>query len=60
MTSKEQVHGMISQAEKVYTEIPRKCTGSSTDLFILNKGYFDQEGYQTTTSNYIFKVSNGY
>ena len=23
---------MISQAEKVYTEIPRKCTGSSTDI----------------------------
>ena len=33
MTSKEQVHGMISQAEKVYTEIPRKCTGSSTDSY---------------------------
>ena len=47
MTSKEQVHGMISQAEKVYTEIPRKRTGSSTDLFILNKSYFDEEGYQS-------------
>ena len=47
ITSKEQVHGMISQAEKVYIEIPRKCTGSSTDLFILNKSYFDQEGYQS-------------
>ena len=42
MTSKEQVHGMISQAEKVYTEMPRKCTGSSTDLFMLNQGYFGQ------------------
>ena len=38
---------MISQAEKVYTEIQRKCTGSSTDLFILNKGYFEEEGYQS-------------
>ena len=47
MTAKEQVHGMIFQAEKVYTEISRKCTGSSTDLFILNKRYFDQEGYQS-------------
>ena len=25
-------NGMISQAEKVYTEIPRKCTGSSTGI----------------------------
>ena len=41
MTSKEQVHGMIFQAEKVYTEIPRKFTGSSTDLIMLNEGYFD-------------------
>ena len=47
MTSKEQAHGMISQAGKVYTEIPRKCIGSFTDLFIVNKGYFDQEGYQS-------------
>ena len=47
MTSKEQAHGMISQAGKVYTEIPRKCIGSSTDLFIVNKGYFYQEGYQS-------------
>ena len=47
MTSKEQVHGMISPAGKVYTEIPRKFTGSSTDLFILNKSYFDQEGHQS-------------
>ena len=47
MTSKEQVHGMISQAEKVYIEIPRKCIGSFTDSFIVNKGYFDQEGYQS-------------
>ena len=47
MTSKELVLGMIFQAEKVYTEIPRKGTGSSTDLFLLNKGYFDQEGYQS-------------
>ena len=46
MTAKEQVHGMIFQAEKVYTEISRKCTGSSTD-FHTNKGYFDQEGYQS-------------
>ena len=51
MTSKEQVHGMIFQAEKVYTEIPRKFTGSSTDLFILNKGCFDQEGYQSDNHN---------
>ena len=51
MSSKEQVHGMIFQAEKVYTEIPKKCTGSSTDLFILNKGCFDQEGYQSDNHN---------
>ena len=51
MTSREQVHGMIFQAEKVYTEIPGKGTGSSTDLFILNKGYFNQEGHQSDNHN---------
>ena len=36
------MHGIISQEEKVYTEIPRKCTGSSADLFLLNEGYLGQ------------------